>query len=279
MASRARRMRALRALRRERRERRRRRSRLMRAAIEAGADRGAVAAAPAARRGAQRARLRALGSRGQALGIPAYRARRPAAALRPSRPPSRCRSARPRRWRRPPRQRRAHPLLKVKLGGAGDAERLAAVRAAAPASDSDRRCERGLERRPSSSPISPPAPRPGSPWSNSRCPPGPTTRSPRSTAPCRSAPMRACMTRRDLAGLRGRYDAVNIKLDKAGGLTEALALLERSRTARASAVMVGCMVASSLAMAPAMLLAPRAQFRRSRRAAAAGARPPGRSAL
>jgi L-alanine-DL-glutamate epimerase-like enolase superfamily enzyme len=60
--------------------------------------------------------------------------------------------------------------------------------------------------------------------------------------------------RRGLGGLVGRYDAVNIKLDKTGGLTEALAM---SREARALGlrIMVGCMVGTSLAMAPAMLVA------------------------
>ena len=61
-------------------------------------------------------------------------------------------------------------------------------------------------------------------------------------------------TRNDLGRLRGRYDAVNIKLDKAGGLTEALALSEEAR-ALGFKIMVGCMVATSLAIAPAVLLA------------------------
>lgn len=62
-----------------------------------------------------------------------------------------------------------------------------------------------------------------------------------------------------LSSLAGRYDAVNIKLDKTGGLTEAL---ELSRAARelGFGVMVGCMVGTSLAMAPAMLLAAGARF-------------------
>ena len=60
--------------------------------------------------------------------------------------------------------------------------------------------------------------------------------------------------RADLAALADRYDAVNIKLDKAGGLTEALALAAEAR-ARGFEIMVGCMVATSLAMAPAVLLA------------------------
>ncbi|HVY42769.1 MAG TPA: N-acetyl-D-Glu racemase DgcA [Hyphomicrobiaceae bacterium] len=58
----------------------------------------------------------------------------------------------------------------------------------------------------------------------------------------------------DLAQLEGRYDAVNIKLDKAGGLTEALAMRTEARRLGLR-IMVGCMVATSLAMAPALLLA------------------------
>jgi L-alanine-DL-glutamate epimerase-like enolase superfamily enzyme len=59
--------------------------------------------------------------------------------------------------------------------------------------------------------------------------------------------------------LVGRYEAINIKLDKAGGLTEALALAKAAEE-RGLAIMVGCMVGTSLAMAPAMLLASRARF-------------------
>jgi L-alanine-DL-glutamate epimerase-like enolase superfamily enzyme len=55
------------------------------------------------------------------------------------------------------------------------------------------------------------------------------------------------------------YQCVNVKLDKAGGLTEALALVQAAR-ARGLSVMVGSMVATSLSMAPAMLLAPMADF-------------------
>jgi L-alanine-DL-glutamate epimerase-like enolase superfamily enzyme len=65
--------------------------------------------------------------------------------------------------------------------------------------------------------------------------------------------------RASLGGLRKRYDAVNIKLDKAGGLTEALAMADAAQ-ALGFEIMVGCMVATSLAMAPAMLLTPQARF-------------------
>lgn len=65
--------------------------------------------------------------------------------------------------------------------------------------------------------------------------------------------------RASLEALCGRYDAVNIKLDKTGGLTEALAMADAARTLGFE-LMVGCMVATSLAMAPAMLLAQQARF-------------------
>jgi len=66
-------------------------------------------------------------------------------------------------------------------------------------------------------------------------------------------------TRAELAACARRYGAVNIKLDKAGGLTEALALKREARAA-GLAVMIGCMVATSLAMAPALILAQGADF-------------------
>jgi L-alanine-DL-glutamate epimerase-like enolase superfamily enzyme len=63
----------------------------------------------------------------------------------------------------------------------------------------------------------------------------------------------------DLASLRDRYDAINIKLDKTGGLTEALAM-KREAQRLGFQIMLGCMVGTSLAMAPAVLLAQDAEF-------------------
>ena len=63
----------------------------------------------------------------------------------------------------------------------------------------------------------------------------------------------SCHDRGTLPWLKGRYDLVNIKLDKTGGLTEALALREAA-IAQGFGIMIGCMVGSSLAMAPATLL-------------------------
>ncbi|MAO01009.1 N-acetyl-D-Glu racemase DgcA [uncultured Roseovarius sp.] len=64
----------------------------------------------------------------------------------------------------------------------------------------------------------------------------------------------SCHDRASLPKLKGKYDVVNIKLDKTGGLTEALALRDAAR-AQGYGIMVGCMVGSSLAMAPATLVA------------------------
>lgn len=66
-------------------------------------------------------------------------------------------------------------------------------------------------------------------------------------------------TRADLGSISGLYDAINIKLDKAGGLTEALSL-KREAEARGFRIMIGSMVATSLAVAPAMILAQGAEW-------------------
>ncbi len=64
----------------------------------------------------------------------------------------------------------------------------------------------------------------------------------------------SCHTSADIDRLRQRYDAVNIKLDKTGGLTEAMCLRDAARAAGMQ-IMVGCMLATSLSMAPAMFIA------------------------
>lgn len=69
----------------------------------------------------------------------------------------------------------------------------------------------------------------------------------------------ACHTREDLPRLRGRYSVVNIKLDKTGGLTEALALICKARKLGFK-IMVGCMIGSSLSIAPALLLTTHADY-------------------
>lgn len=65
--------------------------------------------------------------------------------------------------------------------------------------------------------------------------------------------------RRSFRGVEGRYDVVNVKLDKTGGLTEALACLAQAER-RGFEVMLGCMVCTSLGIAPALLLAGAARY-------------------
>ncbi len=69
----------------------------------------------------------------------------------------------------------------------------------------------------------------------------------------------SCHTSDDIAKLKSLYQAVNIKLDKTGGLTEAIKLLDAAKREN-MLIMTGCMVASSLAMAPAFILAQYADF-------------------
>lgn len=69
----------------------------------------------------------------------------------------------------------------------------------------------------------------------------------------------SCHDLKSLAALKGKYDAVNIKLDKTGGLTEAL-LMRQAAIDASFDIMVGCMLGTSLAMAPAFLLAQGARF-------------------
>jgi L-alanine-DL-glutamate epimerase-like enolase superfamily enzyme len=69
----------------------------------------------------------------------------------------------------------------------------------------------------------------------------------------------ACHTTEDLPALVGRYQVVNIKLDKTGGLTEALTMLRDARS-MGFGVMTGCMTASSLSIAPAMLIGAQSDF-------------------
>ncbi len=81
---------------------------------------------------------------------------------------------------------------------------------------------------------------------------------------CYHSPVPLCAdeslhTRAELDRCARLYTCVNIKLDKTGGLTEALAL-KRAAVEKGLDIMVGCMVATSLSMAPAMLVAQGAQF-------------------
>ena len=145
------------------------------------------------------------------------------------------------------------PLLKLKLGREGDEERIRAIREAAPKARLIVDANEG--------------------WNDAALPrmlaacaeagielveqPLPASSDEALKSVDRLVPICADESAHDVEGvaaLLGKYDAVNIKLDKTGGLTGALAL---ARAARADdlKIMVGCMLATSLAMAPAMLLA------------------------
>ena len=151
------------------------------------------------------------------------------------------------------------PLLKVKLGGGpDDGKRIAAVRRAAPRSELVVDANEGWDADNLTANLA-------------ACADAGVTlieqplREGRDEALLNSArPIPVCADesvhdRASLDLLAGKYDAVNIKLDKAGGLTEALALAAEAER-RGFAIMVGCMVATSLAMAPAMLVAQHARF-------------------
>ena len=150
------------------------------------------------------------------------------------------------------------PLLKIKLGGDGDGERIAAVRKAAPESElivdaNESWTPENLEQ------------------NLAACAKAGVTLVEQPLAAGHDSalarirrPMAVCADESvhdlgSLDGLRERYDAVNIKLDKAGGLTEALAMADAAQ-ALGLEIMVGCMVATSLSMAPAMLIARQARF-------------------
>ena len=155
--------------------------------------------------------------------------------------------------------RAAHrPLLKIKLGGDGDGLRIAAVRLAAPASElivdaNEAWTETNLEQNLAACAEA------GVTLVEQPLPAGQDGLLARIKRPISVCADESVHDRASLPGLRERYDAVNIKLDKTGGLTEALAMADAA-AAQGFDIMVGCMVATSLSMAPAMLLAQQARF-------------------
>jgi L-Ala-D/L-Glu epimerase len=151
-----------------------------------------------------------------------------------------------------------YPLLKLKLGREGDVERLNAVRDAVPAARLIVDANEG--------------------WSPSILPnmlvacekyhvelveqPLPAENDEALRNLARSTIICADESAHDIAGLKqlvGKYDAINIKLDKTGGLTSALALAKAAHEHNFK-IMIGCMLATSLAMAPAFLLAQLADY-------------------
>jgi L-Ala-D/L-Glu epimerase len=152
----------------------------------------------------------------------------------------------------------ARPLLKLKLGADGDGKRLAAIRTAAPDATlivdaNEAWSPENLEANLAACVAHRVA------LIEQPLPAGHDAILAEMTYSVPLCADESLHDRADLAALRGRYDAINIKLDKAGGLTEALALADEAAQIGFH-VMIGCMVATSLAMAPALLLAARAQY-------------------
>jgi L-alanine-DL-glutamate epimerase-like enolase superfamily enzyme len=150
------------------------------------------------------------------------------------------------------------PLLKIKLGGDGDGLRIAAVRRSAPESElivdaneawNVHNLEQNLAE----------CAELGVTLVEQPLPAGQDEALARIRRPLAVCADESVHDRASLVGLRERYDAVNIKLDKTGGLTEALAMADAAQ-ALGFEIMVGCMVATSLSMAPAMLLTQQARF-------------------
>jgi len=151
-----------------------------------------------------------------------------------------------------------YPLLKLKLGGDGDEVRLVAVRQAVPnarliADANEAWRTPNLER------LLAAAKAAGIELIEQPLPAGDDALLEHVARIVPLCADESAHDRASLATIARRYDAVNIKLDKTGGLTEALATAAEARRLGLK-IMVGCMVATSLAMAPALLLAQDADF-------------------
>ena len=150
--------------------------------------------------------------------------------------------------------RHAHrPLLKIKLGTPDDMARLEAVRAGAPDATIIVDANEGWTAEVYAD-LAPHLLRLGVAMVEQPLPAGQDGMLAEIERPLPVCADESCHDRESLPDLAGKYDMVNIKLDKTGGLTEALALREAARAA-GYRVMVGCMVGTSLAMAPAVLVA------------------------
>ena len=145
------------------------------------------------------------------------------------------------------------PALKLKIGGPDDLDRVEAVHAAAPASrlvvDANEALNFDALRR-----LAPEFARLGVMLIEQPLPAGRDEALEGYASPVPLCADESLHTRAELDACARRYGVVNIKLDKTGGLTEALALRQAARD-RGLDIMAGCMVATSLAMAPALLVA------------------------
>ena len=156
------------------------------------------------------------------------------------------------------RQHAHRPLLKIKLGTADDMARLEAVRRGAPQAriivDANEGWTADIY-----ADLAPHLVRLGVALVEQPLPAGADDMLAEIARPLPVCADESCHDRASLPALKGKYDVVNIKLDKTGGLTEALALKTEAQAA-GFGIMVGCMVGSSLAMAPATLVAQGVMF-------------------
>jgi L-alanine-DL-glutamate epimerase-like enolase superfamily enzyme len=156
------------------------------------------------------------------------------------------------------RKQAKRPLLKLKLAGPEDLDRVEAVHANAPGArlivDANEGWTAEIYAR-----LAPRLKQIGVELIEQPLPAGKDEALGAMTRPVAVCADESCHDRASLRAIAGRYDAVNIKLDKTGGLTEALAL-KRDAQAAGYRIMVGCMLATSLSMAPALLLAEGADF-------------------
>ena len=150
------------------------------------------------------------------------------------------------------------PLLKVKIGGDGDIERIRAVREAAPASRLIVDANEGWTPNDLEANFAMAASF-GVALVEQPLPAGKDGMLAEIDRPVPVCADESVHEAKDLKQLAGLYDAINIKLDKAGGLTAAIALRDRGRELGFQ-IMVGCMVGTSLGMAPAVLLAQGADY-------------------
>lgn len=145
------------------------------------------------------------------------------------------------------------PLLKLKLAGPEDLDRVAAVRRNAPAARIVVDANEGWTAQQYTA-LAPRLRDLGVEMIEQPLPAGADAALAEIERPVPVCADESCHDTATLAGLAGRYDMVNIKLDKTGGLTEALKL-KQAAEAQGYGIMVGCMLATSLAMAPGVLLA------------------------
>ncbi|OWJ76274.1 N-acetyl-D-Glu racemase DgcA [Haematobacter genomosp. 1] len=159
----------------------------------------------------------------------------------------------PERMEAAARRNAFRPLLKIKLGTADDMGRLEAVRRGAPEAriivDANEGWTAEVYRD-----LAPHLVRLGVALVEQPLPAGADEMLAEMARPLPVCADESCHDRHSLDDIAGKYDLVNIKLDKTGGLTEALALRDAAHAA-GYGIMVGCMVGSSLAMAPAVLVA------------------------